>query len=381
MHLLGGYRAVLTSPAFLLLEEKPGPLDAWALASRLSYFLWNSPPDQELRAVAASGKLLEPEELRRQTERMLNDPRSQRFVNHFLDYWLDLRNITLTEPDVNLYPEYSSLYTESMLEETQAYFAEMLKQNLSAGYIVDSDFLTINQRMARLYDIPDVQGFHTRRVSIPDDHVRGGLLTQASLLKITANGTTTSPVVRGTFVLSRLLGDPPPPPPDEVPAVEPDISGATTIRAQLAQHRSIKSCAACHAKIDPPGFALESFDVMGTWRSKYRATLKDREKGIDLRINGKPVLYKWGLPVDSRGELTDGSRFNDVNEFRELLLAHEDQIARNLLEQFIIYGTGTPVRFADRPAVDAMLERLKKDKHGIRSMIHEVVQSELFRHK
>ncbi len=379
--LFAGYRAILTSPEFLLLKEKPGRLDAWALASRLSYFLLNSPPDAELRKVAASGDLLQDKVLRRQTERMLNDPRSARFVEHFLDYWLDLRNIRLTEPDENLYPQHNGLLTESMEEETRAFFTEMLKSDLGASHVIDSDFLTINQRMAELYGIKNVQGSHIRKVPLPKDSERGGLLTQASLLKITANGTTTSPVVRGTFVLSRLLGDPPPPPPPSVPAIEPDISGATTIRQQLAKHRSVPLCASCHQKIDPPGFALESFDVMGAFRQRYRATLAPRKKGVNFVFNAKPARYKLGLKVDSAGTLPDGRKFTDIHDFRERLKTNESQIARNLLEQFIIYATGAPVGYADRSTVDAIMKELKKNRYGVRSMVHQVVQSPLFRNK
>lgn len=379
--LMAGYRAILTSPEFLLLHKKPGELNAWALASRLSFFLWNSSPDQQLRQAAASGELLKDAALRRQTERMLNDPRSSRFVEHFLDYWLDLRNIALTEPDKNLYPEYNSLLTESMVDETRAFFAEMIRGDLGVSHVYDSDFLTINQRMAESYGIDGVQGFATRKVSLRAQNVRGGLLTQGSLLKITANGTTTSPVVRGTFVLTRLLGDPPPPPPPAVPAIEPDISGATTIRDQLAKHRSIALCASCHQKIDPPGFALENFDVMGAWRKDYRALIERGEKGANLKSNGKPVQYKIGLPVDSAGQLPDGSAFADVNEFRSLLESRDPQIARNLLDQFVVYATGTPVGFADRPIVADMMKSLMESNFGVRSMIHQVVQSDLFRSK
>ena len=378
---MAGYRAILTSPEFLLLQEKPGELDAWALASRLSLFLWNSPPDAKLRKVAETGELLSDQELCRQTERLLTHAKAGRFVEHFLDYWLDLRNIRLTEPDENLYPEHNALLTESMLEETQAFFTEMLQNNLGAMHVVDSDFLTINQRMAELYGIPGVHGSHTRRVVLDESSVRGGLLTQASLLKITANGTTTSPVVRGTFAMTKLLGDRPPPPPAAVAAIEPDISGATTIREQLAKHRSDPACAVCHEKIDPPGFALESFDVMGAFRQNYRATLANGEKGVARQFNAKPVKYKIGLNVDCAGQLPSGEKFADINEFRERLKSHEPQIARNLLEQFIVYATGTPVGFADEAIVNEMMERLKDGDYGVRAMIHEVVQSPLFRNK
>lgn len=410
--LLAGYRAILTSPEFLLHHERPGTLDAWALANRLSFFLWNSPPDEELRNAAASGELLHDALLRRQTERLLNHRKSRRFVEHFLDYWLDLRHITLTEPDSNLYPEYNGLLAEAMVEETQAFFAEMIRNNLGVDHVYDSDFLMINQRLAKLYsradalthgseeDLPDkdtrpspsrtpsfpgvptpVHGSHIRKVALPPDSVRGGLLTQGSLLKITANGTTTSPVVRGTFVMSRLLGDPPPPPPAAVPAIEPDITGATTIREQLARHRADPACASCHQKIDPPGFALESFDVMGAWRARYRASLEDGQTGVDLQFNGKPAQYRFGPPVDSTGQLPDGSVFTDINQFRDQLRSRQRQIAENLLEQLIIYSTGSPVGFADRATVRNMVDSLAGENYGLRTMIHTVVQSELFRKK
>ena len=207
------------------------------------------------------------------------------------------------------------------------------------------------------------------------------MLPQASLLKLTANGTTTSPVVRGTFVLTRLLGDPPPPPPPSVPAVDPDISGATTIREQLKRHREDPSCASCHQKIDPPGFALEAFDVMGGYRTHYRASLAREEKGVDLNINGKPVQYKTGPPVDSSGDLTDDLHFKNIHEFRSLLKDCDEQIARHLLEQLIVYATGAPASFADRSLVDSMMDRLRQDQFGLRSMVVELVQSDLFKNK
>lgn len=379
--LFAGYRAILVSPEFLLLEEKPGKLDAWALASRLSFFLTNSPPDHLLRRAAADGSLLKDDELRKHTERLLKHQNKHRFVEHFLGGWLDLHHIDLTQPDENLYPDFNPFLSESLVEETHAFFTEMLQNNLGILNIIDSDFLTINQRVAELYNINDVQGSHIRKVSRPSDSPRGGLLTQGSLLKITANGTTTSPVVRGTFVLDRLLGDPPPPPPSAVPAIEPDISGAVTIRDQLAKHREDPACASCHRKIDPPGFALESFDVMGGFRDHYRATLQAGEQGIKKRFNGKPARFKHGLSVDSSGNLDTGEAFSNISEFRHLLSSRERDLAHNLLERLIVYSTGAPVSFADRAEVSEILDRLEADSFGLRSMIHEIVQSQLFRHK
>lgn len=379
--MLSGYRAVLTSPGFLLMDESPGNLDGWALASRLSYFLWNSPPDWRLRDKARSGEILKDEVLRSETERLLKSPKSQRFVNHFLNYWVDLRKIRLTEPDDALYPEYNDFLTESMIEETQAYFLEMLRGDHGAFHVLESDFVMINQRMARLYGIDGVMGAKPRKVALPKDSVRGGMITQGSILKITANGTTTSPVVRGVFALSRFLGTEPPPPPAAVPAIEPDISGATTVREQLAAHREDPSCASCHKLIDPPGFALESFDVMGGYQTHYRAVLKAGEKGVEGTFGGKPARYKYALPAETAGVLPDGREFREINEFRELSRTKEKEIAQNLLQQLIVYATGEPAGYLDRPLIEEMLGRLAEKEYGVRSMIHEVVQSQLFRKK
>src|SRR5581483_7342531 len=269
--MLSGYSAVLCSPAFIGLEEKPGRLDGPALAERLSYFLWNSEPDDRLRSLATSGALLKPEVLRAQTERMLSDPKARRFTDAFLDYWLDLRHVNATSADGSLYPDYylDDLLVESATAETQLFFAELLRGDLPARNIVSSDFAMLNERLAAHYGLPPVHGVALRRVANPADSVRGGILTQASVLKVTANGTTTSPVLRGAWVMERILGKPLPPPPPGVSAIESDTRGATTIREQLAKHRTQTSCAGCHAKIDPPGFALESFDVMGGYREKY----------------------------------------------------------------------------------------------------------------
>ena len=377
--MLSGYLAMLGSPDFLLLRENDGALEPFALASRLSYFLWCSPPDDELLTLAKSSELLNEKTLHAQVERMLSSPKLERFVAHFLDHWLDLRSITLTEPDENLYPEFTPWMLESMVAETRLYFAEMLRQNLGARYLVDSDFAMLNQCLAELYNIPDVHGGSLRKVALPRESHRGGLLTQASVLKLTANGTTTSPVTRGDWVLSKILCDPPNPPVAAVAAITPDISGATTVREQLALHRSEASCAACHSRIDPPGFALESFDVMGGWRDRYRQL--DKGEAVTAVANAEPVNYKLGMRVDASGEMTDGRKFSGIDEFRSLMLAEEPRIARNVVEQLVRYATGAPVEFADRREIDAMLARLSKDQFGLRAMIHEVIGSSLFQKK
>jgi hypothetical protein len=227
-----------------------------------------------------------------------------------------------------------------------------------------------------------VDGVALRRVDLPPDSVRGGLMTQAAVLKVTANGTTTSPVLRGVWIMERILGQPPPPPPPSVPAVDPDIRGATTIRQQLELHRTQASCSACHARIDPAGFALESFDVMGGWRDRYRATAENPKVAeVGFGHGGQKFLFKLGQPVDSSGELWDGRKFADVREFKRLLLADEPQIARNLTRQLVVYATGAAVGYGDRAAIERILQRTEASHYGVRSILHEIIASELFLNK
>src|SRR5258706_9059330 len=229
---------------------------------------------------------------------MWNEPKSRRFVEAFLDYWLDFRKILATAPDANLYGDYylDDLLSESALEETRLFFTELLRDDLPARNIVASDFAMLNERLAAHYGLPQVQGVALRRVPLPKDSARGGLMTQAAVLKVTANGTTTSPVLRGAWIMERILGQKPPPPPPSVPAIEPDIRGAVTIRQQLDKHRSLETCSACHAKIDPAGFALENFDVMGGWRDRYRSEGEGTpEKGIGK--SGQKLAFHVSQPV------------------------------------------------------------------------------------
>ena len=206
-------------------------------------------------------------------------------------------------------------------------------------------------------------------------------MTQASVLKVTANGTTTSPVLRGKWVRERIMGLDVPPPPPSVPAVEVDIRGAVTIRQQLDRHRADKTCAACHSKIDPPGFALENFDVMGGWRDRYRASAEDADVETGFGKNGWPLAFRYALPVDASGQLPDGRTFKDIREFKRLLLADEPQIARNLARQLTVYATGAPIRFADRTAIERILEDARPRQYGVRSLVRLIVQSELFQTK
>jgi hypothetical protein len=375
-----GLKGVLCSPEFLFLKENPGRLKSHALACRLSYFLWSSMPDAELLELARTDKLARPDVLRAQVERMLRDPRAANFTSNFLGQWLDLRQIDFTNPDKSLFPEFDRLLKVSMVKETELFFEEILKNDLSLLNFVDSDFTILNERLAEHYRIPGVVGQEFRKVKLPAGSVRGGVLTQASVLKVTANGTTTSPVIRGNWVLKNIIGRPSPPPPPNVPAVEPDIRGTTTIRDQLAKHRQIASCASCHSKIDPPGFALECFDPIGNLREHYRV-LNDTGKRVDVFVKGNHVRYRQGPPVDASGEMPDGKRFKNIFEFKKVLLEDKDQLARCLTEKLVTYATGGRIRPADRQVVNELVASIREKNYGLRSLIHEITQSPIFLNK
>lgn len=380
--LIAAYTAVLASPRFVFLNEKPGKLDDNALATRLALFLWNSTPDEALRARGERGELNRPAVLRAETERLLNDPRAHRFTEAFLDYWLDLRKIEDSTPSTTLYNDYylDDALVEAAVLESHLTFEEFIRQNLPIHNVVDADFTFVNERLAQHYGLPNVKGIAMRKVALPANSPRGGFLTQAGVLKVTANGTTTSPVLRGKWVMERLLGfEIPPPPP--VAAVEPDIRGAVTIRQQLDKHRADASCASCHSKIDPAGFALESFDVMGGWRDRYRGVDESKPAEKGLGKNGQPFAFHYGLPVDCAGKLPDGRAFADVRELKRLLAADDATLARNMAKQLTIYATGAPLRFSDRAEIERMLRQAQHTRYGLRSLIHAVVQSSLFREK
>ncbi|CAN5221031.1 DUF1592 domain-containing protein [soil metagenome] len=378
--LRSGLKGMLCSPEFLFLEEPGGEeIGDYALASRLSYFLWSSLPDAELLALAGDGRLRQPQIQRQQVERMLGDEKADRLIENFTGQWLRLREIDFTLPDQKLYPDYDELLKRSMVEESHRFFREILDADLGLDYFIDSDFVFANERLARHYGIDGVKGQAMQKVSLPEGSVRGGVLTQASVLKVTANGTATSPIMRGVWLLDNILGQPSPPPPSGVPAVEPDIRGATTFREQLALHRDTASCARCHRKIDPPGFALESFDVIGGWRGHYRTLGGGDWVDGDPRYPHRTIQYRKGPEVNSQGQTEDGREFADIRDYKRILLEDKEQLARSLTEKLLTYALGRGLGFSDRPGVDAIVANLEAGGYGLRTLVHEIVQSEAFR--
>ena len=372
-------RAILSAPPFLFhggVAGTKGELDDFELATRLSYFLWRSMPDEPLLDLAGEGRLSDPTVLTAQVNRMLDDPKTARFVEDFTGQAFRLYELQATAPDPGLYPEYEDRLGHAMAQETQLFFGELVAENLGVASLIDADFTFLNRRLADHYAVPGVEGQQMRKVPLPADSPRGGLLTQASIHKITSNGTSTSPIPRGNFVLANILGRPAPPPPPGVGTVEPDTRGTTTIREQLDAHRASPVCANCHRTIDPPGFAMESFDPIGGFRTKYRVS-----QGEAIAANGRRrTAYGEGAPVDASGITPDGDPFTSIREYKALLLDREiDQVARHLTSQLIVYATGAEIEFADRDSVERVLATLSDRDYPIRAMIQEVVKSDLFR--
>ena len=361
--LRAGYRAILCSPRFLTFIEKPGQLDDYALASRLSYALWVSMPDRKLTQAASEGKLRDPKTFDAQINRMLSDAKFERFINSYGDQWLNLKEIGFTNPDRGQFPTFDPVVQESMLQETRSFLREMIQSDRAAAGIVDSDFAFWNERLARHYEV-DAKfkpGQGLQKVSLQEKNVRGGLLTQGAILKVTADGSSTSPIVRGVFVNERILGEHLAPPPPDVPAIEPDIRGAVSIRDQLDKHRSNESCYSCHKTIDPPGLALENFDPVGKWRTRY---------GL-----GK------GAAVDAAGATPEGERFADILAWKKIYAQRDDQLARAWTEHFLTYATGAPMRFSDHAAVDEIVAASKASGYGLQTLMKASLASLIFQQK
>ncbi|WP_417850731.1 DUF1592 domain-containing protein [Thalassoglobus sp.] len=366
-------KMMLCSPSFLYLSEitpeDQNELQSYDLASRLSYALWAAPPDDELFAVAESGRLTETKELKKQVLRLLNDPRSDEFVNGFLDSWLNLRNIgDLPPPRKSAWEYYAQNLPESMKQEARLFFRSLLDENGSVVGFLDADYTFVNKNLAKLYQLPEQEtlrladGF--QRVSLAGNKQRGGLMGMAGVLTVSANGVETSPVTRGVWVLGNLMGMPPPPPPDEVPAIEPDVSGATSIRERLSIHSTDQTCYVCHRNIDPHGHALESFDPIGRWRSKYPA----------------PKGKKPAPKVDPTGKFPSGETYQDFESFKQVLVKSRlDLFTRTLIEKLLTYSTGRHMERTDQFEIEDILERVKADDYGLQTIVTEVLTSKTFR--
>ncbi|MEX1041097.1 MAG: DUF1592 domain-containing protein [Pirellulaceae bacterium] len=359
-----GYRALLCSPRFMYFTEPLGELDSYAIANRLSYLLTGSMPDEELTGLAAEGKLKDAQVIDTQVERLLAGKNGRRFLEDFAAEWLDLNQIDATEPERRLAPDFDKTVERAMLDETHQYLETMLRENQSVRRLMISDDTYLNSRLARYYGIEGVEGDELRQVSLKPEDRRGGLITQGAIMKVTANGSTTSPVLRGVWMLEKIMGIHVPPPPVDVAAVEPDIRGSKTVRDLLAKHRADASCASCHTKIDPPGFALENYDPAGKWRDRYfKVVGNKREKGPE---------------IDPAYVLPDGRPFADITEFQALVAEQPEKLAKNMAEKLIVYGTGAPVAFADRAELDRIVDRTAEEDYGFRSIIRAVAVSPLF---
>ena len=369
--LRGMLTAMLVSPRFLYHEEPPQEPDAFAIASRMSYFLWRSAPDDELMKAAADGSLLDAAKRRAQAQRMMADARTARFLKDFTGQWLRVREVGVMKANADLYPEYDAELEAAMRGETEHFIAEMFQRDLPLAQLIDSDWTMLNQRLAKHYGIEGVSGPDFRRVSLDKAKtVRGGLLTQASIHAITSNGTVTSPVARGTWLLEKFLGTPAPPPPPDVPPIEPDIRGATTIKEQLSKHRETAACASCHKKIDPLGFALENFDVTGGWRENYRALVEPKPKARAKLSDGPAVQ-----PAD---EWAGVGRFASFQEFRELVKKRDHLVIENLTHQLAAFALGRAPGFSDREPLKAIATKARQNQSGMKTIALDLIASPVF---
>jgi hypothetical protein len=359
-------RAILVNPHFLFrIERDPSgtaPQTAYRvsdfeLASRLSFFLWSSIPDQELFDVASQGSLHNPAVLEKQVRRMLADRRSQALVTNFADQWLYLRNLESAHPDPRLFPDFDDNLRQAMREETELFFASVMREDRNVLDLLRAKYTFLNERLAKHYGIPHVYGSHFRRVELGNDTERGGLLSQGSILTVSSYATRTSPVIRGKWILTNILGTPPSPPPPLVPQLKETVAGgkSMTMRERVAQHRSDPACASCHNLMDPVGFALEKYDAIGRWR-----TTDD------------------GLPVDATGSLPDGVRFDGATGLQRALLARPDLFVSTLAEKLLTYASGRGLEYYDAPAVRDLVREAGKNDYRFSSLIIGIVRSPQF---
>lgn len=365
-----GLQAMLVSPAFVFLQEPhhdgesvARPLNDYELASRLSYFLWSSLPDDELFAVADKGELRHPATLRAQVARMLADPKSRRFVENFAGQWLDVELFGSVEP-AKEYKDYDAMLKSAEREEPLAFFQQVLSENLPVTNFLDSQFLVVNERLARHYGIDGVTGDAFQKVALRPEHHRGGVLGMAGLMTLLSDGTRTLPVRRGAWVLEKLLNDPPPPPPPNAGEIQPNTAGVRlTVRERLAKHRSEPNCASCHAKLDSYGLALENYDAIGRWRE---------------RQNGEGITGPQAPKIDPSGALKSGREFSDLAGYKAALLAEKEKFVRAFSEKLLTYALGRLVGYVDNATLEQITTSAMKSDHRLQDLIQAVVSSEPF---
>lgn len=366
-----GLTAALTSPKFLYLVESSGDesqqsqyLNGYEIASRLSYFLWSSMPDDELFELAASDTLCDPQVLVRQVDRMLGHPKADRFVDGFARQWLRTETFLNFTPDKYLYKEYDENLADALVQEPLEFFRTILRENLSSMNFIDSDFVVINERLAQHYGIDGVQGENFRKVKLQNNSPRGGLLAMAGVHQAGSDGIRTKPVARAVYVREVLFNNPPDPPPPNAGEVEPNIKGERlTVRDRLLQHQEIEACASCHRALDPYGLALENFNVIGQWRLE--------QDGEDFRGKNRPA-------IDASGRLPNGQEFEDFDAFRQLLLDQEDRFRRSLAEKLFLYALGRTVAPTDDATLTRAVTNMADGGDTLRSLIHSLVTSEAF---
>ncbi len=376
------FTALFSSPHFLYLREMPGRLDDLALANRLSLFLNRTLPERELLSLAFQSKLTNnPAALRKETERLLKHGRFDRFLTDFTESWLDLRDMDFTEPDKKLFPEFDRGLQRFMVEETEAFLRELIDSNLPSTNVVKSEFAMLNERLAGHYGVPGIRGVGIRKVKLPVDSPRGGFLSQGSVLKVTANGTNTSPVMRGVWVMERILGKTPTPPPPNIPGVEPDVRGAESLRDLLVKHRSMESCQGCHAKFDPLGFALESFNPIGGYREHYRSLGNHEHPKVNLMVKGRGVQYRQGPKVDGSGTFDGDVKFAGFAEFQNHLARQPEILTRTLAKKLLTFATGRELGFSDRAELERIVQESARTGYRVRDLIHLAISSKIFQSK
>jgi hypothetical protein len=371
-------KAILVSPDFLYLKEESSESDhlsSFEIANRLSHFMWSSLPDNELFLQAKEYKLGDRAYLKQQVTRLLQDPRSESFIHGFAESWLRLDKLGTMPPASLKFREYYRYgLKEAMLEETHQFLTHAVHANVPLSDFVDSDYSFINQDLARHYGIDGVEGVHFRKVSFPENSMRGGLLGHASILTLTANGVDTSPVIRGIWVLESLLGTPPSPPPPDVEPINPDVRGAQTVKQLLEKHRSVQACADCHAKIDPYGFPLEYFDPVGGYRPTYYRSRfwKNSTQSTKLFPSG---------PIDGSSILNTGEKIHGPRTLKRVLISKKRLLAQNLAEKLMTYGTGRVITLRDKNEAKSIAQSIILEKLGFRDLIIKIATSDAFARK